>query len=72
MHTVVVVIAVIVLVPLGWVLSPRGPLNRRVNEHAKRREEEGHGNFMTKPLWGDRDRWRREGAEKRAREDGED
>jgi hypothetical protein len=54
MHTLLVIVVVVVGVPFIWLLSPRrgGGVSRRANEWAWRRNADGRGNFMTKPLWG--------------------
>jgi hypothetical protein len=55
MHTLLIVVAVVVGVPLIWLLRPGGGgLEKRADDWALRRNAEGKGNFMTKPLWGTR------------------
>lgn len=66
MHSLLTVVAVVALIALIWLFSPRGYASRRMNTSlngwARRREEQGKGNFLTRPLWGDRDRWRPKGT----------
>lgn len=56
MHTVIVVLAVVIGIPLILMLSPRGFLTRRAqmgaNRWAEKRNAAGKGNLLTRPMWG--------------------
>ncbi|MBO1756939.1 hypothetical protein [Allobranchiibius sp. CTAmp26] len=45
------IVVLIVAVPVMWFVNPVRA-NRKGNEWAQRRNAEGRGNFLTKPLWG--------------------
>jgi len=59
-HILLIVVIVVVMLPLFWLLRPRGYFARKVNRAAWRRNDEGRGNFMTRPIWGSRARRPRE------------
>lgn len=56
MHVVLIVVVVIAFFAIFWFVGPRHghtSLNGRLNEWAWKRNAEGKGNFMTKPIHGE-------------------
>jgi hypothetical protein len=53
MHILAIVLVIICVLLLGYF---RGRLGRKVNRAARKRNEEGSGNILTRPIWGSRAR----------------
>jgi hypothetical protein len=52
-HWLLVIAATIACVGAVYFFHPNGPAVRHVNKAAQKRNDEGRGNLMTRPIWGE-------------------